>query len=185
MSVGRPSCSTISYTRARSARELRSNTRPRADQFRCSGNCTRAKASATSSRGRRSGTQTGLPRELSRWVNVTCGLVVSSQPASERSREKVATVGDFRPRSYADRVVRDVPARRASSSCVKPASARARSSSSKGSTLPTLMYSIGYNSFLRNAREARAVPHPVTARGLLRVPAWPSDGCVTPPRLTV
>jgi hypothetical protein len=38
-------------TRARSAREPRSNTRPGADQFRCSGNRTRANACAMSRRG--------------------------------------------------------------------------------------------------------------------------------------
>jgi hypothetical protein len=46
----------------RSARELSSNTRPGADQFRCGGSSTVANARATSSRGSRSGTHNGRPR---------------------------------------------------------------------------------------------------------------------------
>ena len=130
MSAGLPSCRTISYTRARSARDRRSNTRPGADQLRCNGSSTTARARATSSRGSRSGTHAGLPRADGRWVNDTCGSAASSHPAPDRSRAKVATVGDFRPCSYADSVGREVPARRASSSWVRPELARTRSSSS-------------------------------------------------------
>ena len=120
----------------------RSNTRPGADQFKCSGNSTTARARATSSRGSRSGTQTGLPRADACWVNDACGSAASSQPAPERSRAKVATVGDFRPCSYADSVGRDVPARRASSSWVRPELTRTRSSSSAASVIH-LVYPIG------------------------------------------
>ena len=45
----------------------------------------------------------------------------------------MATVGDFRPCSYADSVGREVPARRASSSCVRPELSRILSSSSAAS----------------------------------------------------
>jgi hypothetical protein len=59
------------------------------------------------------------------------------------SRAKVATVGDFRPRSYADSVGREVPARRASSSWVSPELVRTCSSRSAASITPTV-YPIGY-----------------------------------------
>ena len=46
-------------------------------------------------------------------------------------------MGDFRPCSYADSVGREVPARRASSSWVRPELARTRSSSSSGARHPS------------------------------------------------
>jgi hypothetical protein len=143
MSAGLPSCRTISYTRARSARDRRSNTRPGADQLRCNGSSTTARARITSSRGSRSGTHTGLPRAEGSWVNETCGCAASSHPAPERSRAKVATVGDFRPCSYADSVGREVPARRASSSWVRPELTRTCSSSS-AALIMHLVYPIRY-----------------------------------------
>ncbi len=143
MSAGVPSCSTISYTRARSARDLRSNTRPGADQLRCSGSSTAAKARLTSRRGSRSGVQVGFPCADPCWVNDTCGSAARSHPAWARSRAKVATVGDFRPCSYADSVGREVPARRASSSWVRPELTRTRSSSSEASSIHPV-YPIGY-----------------------------------------
>src|ERR1700733_1372878 len=143
MSEGLPSCRTTSYTRARSARDLRSNTRPGADQLRCNGSSTTARARATSSRGSRSGAHVGLPRAEGRWVNDTCGSAASSHPALDRSRAKVATVGDFRPCSYADSVGREVPARRASSSWVRPELARTCSSSSAAFIIH-LVYPIRY-----------------------------------------
>src|SRR3984885_11476442 len=92
MSEGLPSRRTTSYTRARSPRDRRSNARPGADQLRCNGSSTTARARATSSRGSRSGTQADRPRADGRWVNDTCGSAASSHPAPERSRAKVATV---------------------------------------------------------------------------------------------
>jgi hypothetical protein len=84
--VGLPSCRTASYTPARSARDRRSNMRPGADQLRCNGSSTTARACATSSRGKWSGTHVGLPRGDGCWVNETCGCAASSHSASERSR---------------------------------------------------------------------------------------------------
>ena len=97
MSAGAPSCRTISYARARSPRDRRLNTRPGADQLRCSGNSTAANARDRSSRGSMSGTQTGFPSVDGCWENDGCGCADNSHPAPERSRAKVATVGDFRP----------------------------------------------------------------------------------------
>jgi hypothetical protein len=57
---------------------------------------------ATSSRGRRSGTHVGLPRADGCWANDTCGSAASSHPALDRSRAKVATVGDFHQHTPAD-----------------------------------------------------------------------------------
>jgi hypothetical protein len=55
----------------------------------------------------------------------------------------VATVGDFRPCSYADSVGREVPARRASSSWVSPELTRTCSSRSAASIIP-IAYPIRY-----------------------------------------
>src|SRR5215469_7168577 len=144
MSAGVPSGRTVSYTRARSARDRRSNTCPGADQLRCKGSSTTARACATSSRGSRSGTHLGLQRGDSCWVNETCGCAASSHPAPERSRPKVATVGGFRPCSYGESVGREGPARRASSSWVSPELTRTCSSSSAAFII-LLVYPIRYH----------------------------------------
>src|SRR5690349_4004521 len=51
-----------------------------------------------------------------------------SYPAASRIRAATLSVGDFRPRSYADIVACDVPDLAASSACVRPLARRATSS---------------------------------------------------------
>ena len=50
--------------------------------------------------------------------------MVRSNPAARMMRPVVSSVGDFRPWSYADRVVRDVPALAASVLASRPADGR-------------------------------------------------------------
>jgi len=74
----------------------------------------------------------------------------------------VATVGDFRPCSYADSVGREVPARRASSSWVSPELTRTCSSSSAAPITPTV-YPIRYVSGFGLARVGPGAPLLYTA----------------------
>ena len=73
----------------------------------------------------------------------------------------MATVGDFRPCSYADNVGREVPARRASSSWVRPERSRMLSSSSAASII-YVVYPMRYVSdrILRRPRQSDSAYRP-------------------------